>query len=39
MLSQSEYMERDVASLASRIEMILMLLPMPYAHVPWPEYK
>ncbi len=32
-------MERDVGSSASRIEMILILLPESFVHVPWPEHK
>ncbi len=31
-LSQSEQAEKDV-------EMILVLLPKPFAHVPWPQSK
>ncbi len=36
-LSQLEQAERDVASLVSRIE--LMLLPRPFACMPWHKYK
>ncbi len=38
-LSQSEHAERNIASSASRIKMILLLLSRPFAHVPWPKHK
>ncbi len=37
-LSQSKHVERDITSSASRIEIVLLLCPVPFAHVPWPEH-